>query len=242
MSASGMTAERETKELKQLDEKTPYLLTVDVDDSDQESEIHEGGKKSDPLYTEKLAEDSSAGTPTDTPAGKPGDSSAGTSGYSSAGSGGKGNPTPADPAALKPGTVWTIAKQSYKVLKEAAAGTGEVSLIKAANKKKVSVPAAVTIAGKQYNVTEIAKKAFTGRKIRTVTIGKNVKKIRKQAFAGSKATKLIIKTKNLRKSTVKGSLKKSAIKTVQVKAGSKYKKSYKKIFTKKNAGKKVRIK
>ena len=53
-----------------------------------------------------------------------------------------------------------------------------VSLSKAANKKSVNVPATVIINGTAYNVTEISAKAFTAKKIRTVTIGKNVKKAR----------------------------------------------------------------
>ena len=53
-----------------------------------------------------------------------------------------------------------------------------------------------------------------------------------------------VKTKKLKKKSVKGSLKGSKVKTVQVKVGKKkvnkkYVKKYKKIFTKKNAGKKV---
>ena len=78
-------------------------------------------------------------------------------------------------------------------------------------------------------------------------IGKNVRVIEKNAFKGSKATKMIVKSKYLTKASVKGSLKGSKIKTVQVKVGKKkdnkkYVKKYKKIFTKKNAGKKVKVK
>ena len=74
----------------------------------------------------------------------------------------------------------------------------------------------------------------------------NFKKIRKNAFKRSKATKLIIRTRKLKKSTVKNSLKGSKIKTIQVKVGKKsvnrkYVKKYKKIFTRKNAGKKVKV-
>ena len=63
----------------------------------------------------------------------------------------------------------------------------------------------------------------------------------------SKVTKLIVKTKLLKKKTVKGSLKGSKVKTIQVKVGSKkvnksFATKYKKLFTKKNAGKKVTIK
>ena len=62
-----------------------------------------------------------------------------------------------------------------------------------------------------------------------------------------KAKTLVVKTKKLKKKTVKGSLKGSKIKTVQVvtasaKAHNKLVKKYKKIFTKKNAGKKVKVK
>lgn len=72
-------------------------------------------------------------------------------------------------------------------------------------------------------------------------------KLAKNAFAKSKATKLVIKTKLLKKKAVKGSLKKSKVKTIQVKVGKKkdnkkFVKKYKKIFTKKNVGKKPKVK
>ena len=56
-----------------------------------------------------------------------------------------------------------------------------------------------------------------------------------------------VKTGKLTKKTVKNSLKGSKVKTVSVKVGNKkanntYVKKYKKIFTKKNAGKKVTVK
>ena len=92
--------------------------------------------------------------------------------------------------------------------------------------------------------------AFKGKaKIRTVTIGKNVKKLKKNPFKGSKVTKIILKTKKLtKKASVKGSLKGSKVRTVQVRAAGKksanrkYVKKYKKVFTKKNAGRKVTVK
>ena len=127
-------------------------------------------------------------------------------------------------------------------------GGDTVAFTKAKNAKSVNVPDTVTLAdGKAYKVTEVSAKAFTGSKIRTVTIGKNVAKLAKGAFSKSKATKLIVKTKKLKKASVKGSLKGSKIKTVKVKVGSKkankkYKKKYKKIFTKKVCGKKVKVK
>ena len=122
-----------------------------------------------------------------------------------------------------------------------------VAFKQAKNAKSVKVPDVVSINGKSYNVTQISAKAFTGSKIRTVTLGKNITNINKNAFAKSKTTKLIVKTKQLKKTAVKGSLKGSKIKNVQVKVGNKktnkkFVKKYKKIFTKKNAGKKVAVK
>lgn len=141
-----------------------------------------------------------------------------------------------------------VSGQSYKVIKPAKGSTkGTVAFTKAKNKKSVTVPAAVKIYGKTYKVTKVNAGAFKGKKIRTVTIGKNVKTIKKNAFKGSGATKVVLKTKLLKKKTVKGCLTGSKVKTVQLKLGSgsqnkKFKKAYKKIFTKKNAGRKVKIK
>ena len=60
------------------------------------------------------------------------------------------------------------------------------------------------------------------------------------------AKTLVVKTKKLKKKSVRGSLKGSNVKKVKVQVGSKkvnkkYVKKYKKIFTKKNAGKKVKV-
>ena len=123
-----------------------------------------------------------------------------------------------------------------------------VAFTKAKNAKSVTVPATVKLPdGKTYKVTQVNAGAFAGSKIKTVTISKNIKTIKGNAFKKSKATKMIVKTKSLTKKSVKGSLKGSKIKTVQVKVGSKkvnkkFVKKYKKIFTKKVAGKKVAVK
>ena len=144
------------------------------------------------------------------------------------------------------GTVHTVKGNKYKIL-STKAGKLTVALTKAKNAKNVAIPASVNINKKSYSVVQANAKAFTAKAIRTVTIGKNIAKIKKNAFSRSKATKMIVKTKKLKKATVKGSLKGSKIKTVQVKVGKKkvnrtYVKKYKKIFTKKNAGKKVKVK
>jgi hypothetical protein len=143
--------------------------------------------------------------------------------------------------------VGTSHKVNGNTVKVISASAKAVAFTKAANKKSVTVPEAVKIKGKTFKVTQINANAFTGKKIRTVTIGENVKSIKKNAFKGSKATKIILKTKLLKKAKVKGSLKGSKIETIQVKIGKKsvnktYVKKYKKIFTKANAGKKVAVK
>ena len=143
-------------------------------------------------------------------------------------------------------TVGKTVKSNGNSYKVTSVRNKTVTFTKAKNKKTVTVPATVTIKGEKYAVTAVAAKAFTAKKIRTVNVGSNVKKIAKNAFKGSKATKVIVKSKLLTKKRVKGSLKNSKIKKVKVKLGSKkinkqYITKYKKIFTLKNAGRKVKV-
>lgn len=151
--------------------------------------------------------------------------------------------------AVVKGKTYTRLYQKYTVTKVATdKAAGEVTFTKARNKKSVVVPKTVKLAdGKTYKVTAVAAYAFKASKIRTVTIGANIKTIRKYAFKKSKATRVIIKTRLLKKTKVKGALTGSKIKTVKVSVGTKklnrtYLKKYKKIFTKKNAGRKASIK
>lgn len=81
----------------------------------------------------------------------------------------------------------------------------------------------------------------------SVTLGPKVKKISPKAFKNTKITKVIVKTKKLKAKTVKNAFKGSKVKTIKVSVGNKaankkYVKTYKKIFTKKNVGKKVSVK
>jgi hypothetical protein len=143
------------------------------------------------------------------------------------------------------GSQHTVGAGTYKI---SSAKNKTVTFVKAkATAASIKVPASVKISGKTYNVNKIGTKAFKGSKAKKVTIGANVTTIQKNAFKGSKATTIIIKTKKLKKAKVKGSLKGSKVKTIKVKVGKKkankkYVKKYKKIFTKKNAGKKVTVK
>jgi hypothetical protein len=71
---------------------------------------------------------------------------------------------------------------------------GEVALKEAKDVKDVTVPAAVRLPDcKTYKVTSVRKSAFRGHAARTVTIGKNVRKISKNAFANCNGiTEIII--------------------------------------------------
>ena len=93
----------------------------------------------------------------------------------------------------------------------------------------------------------IARAGGNPADVACITLGKKVKKIAKRAFAGTGATKLVVKTKKLAKRSVKGCLKGSKVKVVQVKAGGKkaskkLAKKYGKVFAKKVVGKKVKVK
>lgn len=150
------------------------------------------------------------------------------------------------PGAVDPVGEVSNANGTFRVLSE---DSKVATLVKAKNKTSVTVPATVKINGNSYKVTRINANAFTGSKIRTVTIGKNVRIIRQNAFKKSNVKTVILKTKHLSKASVKGSLKGSKVKTVSVKITKKasktnktYVKKYKKYFTKANAGKKATVK
>ena len=122
-----------------------------------------------------------------------------------------------------------------------------VSFTKAKNKRSVKVPATVKIEGKTYKVTKVGPKAFTGSKIKIVTLSKNITTLAKNAFAKSKVGKIIIKTTLLKKTKILGSMKNSKVKTAVISLGKaslnkKYVKKYRPWFTKPIAGKKVKVK
>ncbi len=159
-------------------------------------------------------------------------------------------------------------KATYKVI-----ANGKVEYVAPVRKKvtKITIPATVKSKGVTYKVTSIAKKAFKGcKKLKTVTIGKNVSKIGKKAFYGcKKLKKLIIKTKKLtakkvgsmafgkiakkmlvKKEGSKAAKKKSTAKKVGskkakkmiVKVPKKKMKAYKKMLIKRGVSKKAKIK
>ena len=92
----------------------------------------------------------------------------------------------------------TVDGLTYKLQKNAA-----TVLSADAGLKKIVIPDRIKVGGTAYKVTAIGSRAFKGSRITSVTIGKYVKKIGKEAFLKcSKLKKVTIKTTLLKKSTV----------------------------------------
>ena len=156
---------------------------------------------------------------------------------------GPANPgdTPSDPGSGLPGSgtvpaAWlktgTVVKDGrtnakYKIL---SAGKVELTAVLNKNKTSVSVPDTVTLSGKSYQVTAIAAKAYkNNKKLKRVTIGKNVVSIGKNAFNGcKKLSRITIKTRKL----TSGSVGAGAFKGISAKAAVKCPKARKKAYAK----------
>ena len=114
------------------------------------------------------------------------------------------------------------------------------------NKKqtKIVVPDTIKINGVTYKVTSIAKNAFkNNKKLKTVTVGKNVSKMGANVFTGCKKLKTItikstkLTAKTLSKSTFKGITKAKTIKVPKKKLSA-----YKKLFKNSGLSAKVKVK
>jgi len=120
------------------------------------------------------------------------------------------------------------------------------SLLKPKNKNitKLSIPASVTVNGKKYKVTSVSAKACTGlKKLKSLTIGANVRSIGTSAFQGCGKLKTItIKTTKLTSKNVKTKAFKGTSAKATVKVPKKVKKAYKKWLVKKGISKKAKIK
>lgn len=130
------------------------------------------------------------------------------------------------------------------VVAKADSKNPEVAYQKAAvTKGTVIVPDTVEVNGTTYKVTSIEKKAFgTGKKIKTIILGKNVKTIKKDAFAGCKTLrKIIVKTKKLTKKTVAKKAFRGVRKNVRIIVPKKKKQAYRKLFYQRGLNKKVKI-
>ena len=125
-----------------------------------------------------------------------------------------------------------------KGLKYDLDNTARTATVTGAEKKsvtKVSIPTAISFNGKTYKVTAIAPNAFKKyTKLVSLTIGKNIKTIGKNAFSGcSNLSKIIIKTINLTTKTVGSNAFKSINSKAVVKCPSGKLKAYKKLLLKK---------
>ncbi|MCM1181302.1 MAG: leucine-rich repeat protein [Clostridium sp.] len=145
---------------------------------------------------------------------------------------------------IEEGSVEILPSGTYTV-KRSSNAVREVSLSVPALSKKRNyvIPDVVSINNKKYKVTEIEPNAFkNNKKLKSVTIGKNIKKIGKNAFYGCKNLKKItIKSsvlKSVGKNAIKGTNKKAVIKCPK-----KQLKKYKKLLKKSTGYKKsMRIK
>lgn len=145
---------------------------------------------------------------------------------------------------VKKGDVKTISGSKYKVT-DTTAKTVEYQAQSTKNKTKITVPDTVkiTVDGKKvsYKVTSIAKNAFkSNKKLTSVVIGKNIKKIGDNAFNGCTKLKTIKINSIVLKSVGKNALKNVNAKC-KVKVPKKKLASYKKLFNKKGQKKTVKI-
>ena len=141
---------------------------------------------------------------------------------------------------VKKGSRITAGENTYKIT---STGSRTVSFCKAGKDAvSVIVPDTVKIQGKTYKVNVVAENAFKGcKKLKSVTIGKNVTSIGKNAFNGcSGLKKITVKTAKLKsvgKNALKGIHKKAVIKVPKSRLSK-----YKKLFKGKGQSKTVKIK
>ena len=135
----------------------------------------------------------------------------------------------------------TKSQNAYKVTKSSSKN-GTVELTKSnKSKSSITVPNTITVDGIDYKVTSVSKNAFKdNKKLKKITIGKNVKTIGANAFYGCKNLKTIViqstQLKTIGKNTFKGIYSKAKIKVPKNRF-----KSYKKLFNKKGLKKTVKI-
>ena len=189
----------------------------------------------------------------------------GSSGNTTSGNTVSGNTTPDEDKLIITGTITDSKTKAAYTMNSDNTLTFEGPASK--NVKKYIIPSSVVIDGKKYKVTKVTEKAFQkckklekvvlpgsivkiGEKafagctnLKEVVIGENVTDIGESAFSGDKSLKVLkIKSDKLTKKGVKDALKGSKIKKVKlVGKAKKKKKAYKKFFTKKNCGKKVKV-
>ena len=126
----------------------------------------------------------------------------------------------------------------YRVT-DAAKKQVEVYGVKTKSMTKVTIPATAKVKGIVCTVTSVSKKAFAGmKKLKSVTIGKNITTIGTKAFYNDKKLKTIIVKSKVLKKVAKDALLKS-YKKGTIKVPKSKKKSYTKLF-KKRGQKKIK--
>lgn len=134
-----------------------------------------------------------------------------------------------------------ISNSNYKITKSTAQnGTVEYTKVSRAV-SNITIPDTVTVDGVVYKVTSVSKNAFkNNKKLKKVTIGKNITKINANAFYGCKNLKTItIKStqiKSIAKNVFRGINPKAKIKVPKSKLAK-----YKKLFKGKGQKKTVKI-
>ncbi len=136
-------------------------------------------------------------------------------------------------------------KATYKITKSALKN-GTVTYVATTNKKAstITIPDVVVIGGVSYQVTAVEKNVFANnKKLKTVTIGKNVTAIGAKAFYGCKNIKtLIIKSKKLTTKKIGSKAFSKTSKKMTVKVPKNKFKAYKKMLIKRGVNKKVKFK
>lgn len=125
---------------------------------------------------------------------------------------------------------YKVTKNSVKSAKTKKTSTGTVTVVGLSKKgkkaKKLSVPASLTQKKGKFKVTALKAGALKSTKVSSVTLGKNIKKLPKNAFKGCKnLSKLTLKAKL---SSVKKGAFKGCTKTIKI-AGASKKSNLKKI-------------
>ena len=136
-------------------------------------------------------------------------------------------------------------KATYKITRSSL--KNKTVTYAATTNKKVStivIPDTVVVSGVTYQVTAVEKNAFANnKKLKTVTIGKNVAAIGAKAFYGCKNIKtLIIKSKKLTTKKIGSKAFSKTPKKMTVKVPKNKFKAYKKMLIKRGVNKKVKFK
>ena len=149
------------------------------------------------------------------------------------------HPTATPKATAKPTAAGTKLKNKNASYQVVSANPKQPTVTYVQNLKKtaasVTVPAQVKIGSVTYKVVAIGSKAFANnKKLKTLTIGKNITTIGKNAFAGCKKLKKItIKSTKLKSGAIGKNAFKGTAKNLVVKVSKKQYKAYKKLLKKK---------